>query len=70
MNKDIVCIIHTMFDFSTLLGGGEGTNFRRPGEGKTKRIAMKFGMLVIGLEENRRSIDELAQTKKCFLGIP
>ena len=28
---------------------------------------MKFDMLVIGLGENHRSIDELAQTKKkCF----
>ena len=33
---------------------------------KTQRIAMKFGMLVIGLGENRRSIDELEQTKKRF----
>ena len=29
---------------------------------------MKFGMLFIGLGENHRSIDELAQTKKCFFG--
>ena len=31
---------------------------------------MKFGMLVIGLGENHRSIDELARTKKCFSGTP
>ena len=31
---------------------------------KTQRIALKFGMPVIGLEENHKPIDELAQTKK------
>ena len=29
---------------------------------KTQKIAMKFGMLVIGLVENHKPIDELAQT--------
>ena len=27
---------------------------------------MKFGMLVVGLWENHKSLDELAQTKRCF----
>ena len=40
--------------------GGGGTN--------TQRIAMKFGMLVIGLGENARLIDELAQTQKSVFG--
>ena len=31
---------------------------------------MKFDMFVIGLGENHRPIDELAQTKKCFTGTP
>ena len=30
---------------------------------RSRRIAIKFGMLVIGLEENVVSIDELAQRK-------
>ena len=33
-------------------------------------IAMKFGMLVIGLGENHKSIDELARTIFFFLGDP
>ena len=39
------------------------------GETKTQTIAMKFGMLVIGVGENAMSIDELAK-KKSFWGIP
>ena len=35
---------------------------------ETPNIAIKFGMLVIGLGENAASIDQLAQRKKCFLG--
>ena len=33
---------------------------------KTQRIAMKFGMLAIGLGENAMSVDELVQRKKRF----
>ena len=39
------------------------SNFRSPGE-ETQKIAMKFGMLVIGQGENAVSTDELAQRKK------
>ena len=34
-----------------------------------QRIAMTFGMLVIGLEENVVSFDELVKRKACF-GTP
>ena len=47
------------------LGGGSPT-FGGRGETKTQRIAMKFGMLVIGLGENHMPIDDLAQTKMFF----
>ena len=40
--------------------GGSPT-FGGRGGTKTQRIAMKYGVLVIGLEENAVSIDELAQ---------
>ena len=60
--------LYDKFDYLTLWEGGrqlseaEGT--------KTQRIAIKFGMLVIGLGANHRSTDELAQTKKIFFGTP
>ena len=41
-------------------------NFQRPGGTKTQRIAMKFGVHVIELEEHQGSIDELAQKKSVF----
>ena len=41
------------------------TKFWGPGYQK-QRIAMKFGMLVIGLGENDVSFDELTQRKKFF----
>ena len=37
---------------------------------KTQRFAIKFGMIVIYLEENVMSIDELVQRSKCFGGQP
>ena len=52
------------------MGGGHQLS-EAGGGTKTQRIAMKFGVLVIGLGENHMSIDELAQTKKnVFLGHP
>ena len=39
---------------------GVGHELSEAGEGNKTRIAMKFGMLVIGLDENAVSIDELA----------
>ena len=46
---------------------GEGDQVSKAGGGdKTQRIAMKIGMLVIGLDENVVSVDELAQRKMCF----
>ena len=35
-------------------------------ETKTQGIAMKFGMLVIGLKEYGASTDELAKRNACF----
>ena len=44
---------------------GECDQLSQAGGGdKTRRIAMKIGMLVIGLDENVVSIDELAQREK------
>ena len=40
--------------------GGRGT--------KTQSIAMKFGMLVIGLGENAVLVDDLAQRRGVFFG--
>ena len=48
------------------MGGGLPA-FGGWGGTKTQRIAMNFGVLVIGLGQNHRSIDELAQTKKLFV---
>ena len=49
------------------MGEGSPTFGGRGGGGtKTQRIAMKFGMLVVGLGENHKSIDELAQTESFF----
>ena len=33
-----------------------------------QRVAMKFAKLVIGLEKNAMSNDELSRTEKCFFG--
>ena len=42
------------------------TSLCRPRGTKTCGIVMKFGMLVIGLEENIMSIDQLAQRRNVF----
>ena len=47
------------FDLLTLWEGV--TNFQMSEGTKTLRIAMKFGMVAIGLEENAMSNDELAR---------
>ena len=52
--------------FFTLWEGGHQLSVAE--ETKRQRIAIEFGMLVIGLEENHMPIDELPQTKKRFLG--
>ena len=44
------------------------TNFhRQKGRGKNVKIALKFGMIVIGLRENAVPVDELAERKNVSL---
>ena len=42
------------------------TSLCRPRGTKTRGIVMKFGTLVVGLEENIMSIDQLAQRRNVF----
>ena len=57
------------FDFFYPMGGVP--NFRRPGGGRTQRIALKFGMLAIGLGRTPHQLMSLyVQRKTCSFKHP